>query len=172
MRVASRSLPELHRLIAVVLMVAGLRLAAFGATDSPPAGLNSTEALLVGGWQGDLLTDLAHAWPHGDEVPLGQIFREVIELRADRTVVVHPRCADHHDQMVVYFQALQLRWSVTPDGVLHWHSEPVASDLLGGTTPLTIEGATLKLPAGPGKELVLTRYVGDLPPPACQFGHD
>lgn len=162
----------LHRLIAAVLTAARLQLPALGATDSPPAGLDSTEALLVGSWQGDLLTDLVHAWPHGDEVPLGQRVREVIELRADRTVVVYPRCVDHHDQMVAYFRAFQLRWSVTPDGVLHWHSEPVAADLLGGTSPMTIEGSTLKLPAGPGKELVLTRYAGDLPPPECQLEHD
>jgi hypothetical protein len=160
---------RLRTMLAALLTAAGLLPSAFGAVNVPPATLNSTESLLIGSWEGDLLSDLAGAWPNGGDVPPGQRNREVIELRADRTVVIHPRCVDHHDGIVIYFQAFQLRWSLTPDLVLHWHSDPAAADLLGGTIPMVIEGSTLRLPGGVGKELVLTRYSGELPPPECQF---
>jgi len=42
------------------------------------------------------------------------------------------------------------------DQVLRWHSDPVAADVLGGTIPMVIEGSTLRLPGGVGKELVLS----------------
>jgi len=171
MNFASSSTRRLRTMVTALLTAAGLLLPALGAASTPPAELNSTESLLVGSWEGDLLTDLAHAWPNGDKVPPGQRTREIVELRADRTVVVHPRCVDHHDGIVVYIQAFQLRWSVTPDQVLRWHSNPVAADVLGGTIPMVIEGSTLRLPGGVGKELVLTRYTGELPPPECQIQH-
>jgi len=171
MEFAPSSTRRLRTMLAALLTAAGLLSSALGAVKIPPAELNTTEYLLVGSWEGDLLTDLAHAWPDGDRVPPGQRAREIVELRADRTVVIHPRCVDHHDGMVVYFQAFQLRWSVTSDQVLHWHSDPVAADVLGGTIPMVIEGSTLRLPGGVGKELVLTRYTGELPPPECQIQH-
>ena len=56
MNFASSSTRRLRTMVTALLTAAGLLLPALGAASTPPAELNSTESLLVGSWEGDLLT--------------------------------------------------------------------------------------------------------------------
>jgi len=159
---------RLRKMAVGTLMAAGFLPQLMAQSTPTLVELNSSESLLVGSWEGDFIV----TWPDGEEVPLGERNSEVIELRPDRTVVVHPRCGDHHDRRVAYLQAFRLRWSVTPNNVLRWHSDTAKTDLVGGSVPMVLEGTKLRLPTSAGNDIVLTRYSGPLPPPGCQIQHE
>jgi hypothetical protein len=158
------------RLVAAIAIAAGPLLVAMAAESNSSQALDTSESLLVGAWESDLLSDLGQAWPGGGTIAPGQRTRDIIELRADRRVAVYPRCVEHHDGIEHYLEGLKLRWSVDPDHVLHWHSDPLGTDILGATVSLKSDGKTLELPGkGTSKGLTFERYGGQIPPQACKI---
>jgi hypothetical protein len=161
---------KLRNTIAAVAISIGIFTSSISAEPGPPSpSLSPSELTLVGAWEGDLLSDLAHAWPNGDFVPPEQRSIEIIELRTDRTVVIYPRCVERYDGIVNYLNAYKLRWLVTSDQVLHWYSDSVGADLLTGTVPPSVNGNTFRLINKRGNGIVFERYAGKIPPLGCQY---